>query len=148
MNLLTIVCSLSLALPLTHKIAETTAFTMATHQATPEAAFTSICNDAGSLMRRAFAEPNDAKVIDLLQNGMVPLLKRKQQLQPAFKNWIKNQSPAQRQAFAQRMMQSNGLMKFLMSVENDAKANARIEHNGALAKAVTYVTSLMHMDGM
>ena len=148
MNLLTIVCSLSLALPLTHKIAETTAFTMATHKATPEAAFTSICNDAGSLMRRAFAEPNDAKAAALLQTGMVPLMKRKQQLQPAFTKWIKTQSPTQREAFTRRVMQSNGLMKFLMSMENDAKANARVEHSVALTKAVTSVTSLMQMDGM
>ncbi|MCC2545603.1 hypothetical protein LJY25_04040 [Hymenobacter sp. BT175] len=146
MHSVLIACRLLFLSPNALSGAEPSGFATAVLQVTPERAFTTLCNDAAEVLRRALAEPNDAKALALLQSGSTPILKRKQQLAPAFSKWIKTLSPPQRQSFAQRIMVNNGMIKYLQLMEHDKKLNARIERNPKLMAAVTNLTAVMQME--
>lgn len=112
--------------------------------ATPEDTYTNLCSDAATLLRRALAEPNDAKALALLQSEGARLAQRQQQLRPVFAQWYKALSPAQRQAVYQRML-NNNLIRYMQSLENNAKINARLERSPKLQAAVIKLTDVMQM---
>lgn len=142
-----LICTLLLGPAHTPYAKSSTCITATTYQATPEKAFTALGNDAGLLLRRAMEEPSDAKAIALLQNGSAPLQKRKQQLQTSYQAWVKALSQTQREAFVLRMMKNNGLMTYMMSLEHNTKANARLDRNPKLANAVTNLMKIAALEG-
>lgn len=114
---------------------------------TPESAFITLSNDVGDLMRRAMSEASDDKALALLQGQEAAALsKRQQQLRPALMKWLKTLSSVQREAFAQRMLQNSGMMKFMQSMDQNAKANARLERNSKLGDAFQKLVYEMFVD--
>lgn len=114
---------------------------------TPEGTFMALSNDVGDLMRRAMSEASDDQALALLQGPEAAALsRRQQQLRPALTKWLKTLSPAQHEAFARRMLQNSGMMKFMQSMDQNAKANARLEHNAKMGAAFQKLVYDMFVD--
>ena len=141
-------CFLLLSVAIVPHSVETTPNMLVRPFTTAEATFTSLANDVAALLRRALAEPNDIKALDILQGPEASrLLQRQKQQRPVFQKWLNGLSPSQRQAFAQRTM-NNDLMRFMQSVDQNAQANARIERNAKLGAALTKLVTGMYADKM
>lgn len=111
---------------------------------TPEADFTALYNDVAALLRRALAETSDASALALLRSQTPALVKRQQQLRPAYNKWLASVPPAQSAAAMQRL-QTSATTKSLKALENDPKVKARLAANEALAAAVGATMGAMNM---
>ncbi|NML66102.1 hypothetical protein HHL22_12885 [Hymenobacter sp. RP-2-7] len=137
MKLVLLSCGLAAALP---GAAQQPAPRQNTVEAAPADAYgswLSIGNDVARLLRRALAEPDDAKAIALLNSRATARLKAKaEQLQPSLRSWVSTLSVEQKEAFAQRFLRESPLRQCLDSLERNPASKARLERSRGLQSAL------------